>query len=318
MGDPLAPAVAVVCGGVGAARFLSGLIQVVDAGSCTAVVNVGDDAEMHGLRICPDLDTIAYTLAGASDALRGWGLAGETWKAMDQLERYGGPAWFRLGDRDLGTHLFRTGRLQLGATLSEVTAEIAGALGVNVRLLPATEDRLRTRLGLANGEEVDFQEYFVRLRHSVPVRSVRFDGAERARPAPGVIEALEGARSVVVAPSNPAVSIGPVLAVPGVSAALERRRREVVAVSPIVGGRALKGPADRLLVELGGEASVVGVARVLAPFAGTLVVDEVDAELAPAVEAEGMSCRVTRTVMSTPEVAAALARSVLEEAARER
>ncbi len=303
--------VAVLCGGVGAARLLAGLVAVVPAESVTAIVNVGDDTEMHGLYISPDLDTITYTLGGGSDAERGWGLAGETWAAMDQLDFYGGAAWFRLGDRDLGTHLYRTGRLSEGASLSAVTAHIARAWGIQATLLPVSDDPVRTRLELDSGEEVNFQEYFVRLRHSVAVRAVRFVGAERAKAAPGVLESLEAAETIVIAPSNPIVSIGPVLAVPGISELLARRRRDVVAVSPIVGGRALKGPADRLLVELGGQASATGVAEVWTSVAGTLVIDEVDADLRDAVEQTGMSCRVRATVMSSPSAAAALAAAVL-------
>ena len=303
--------VAVLCGGVGAARLLAGLVAVVPAESVTAIVNVGDDTEMHGLYISPDLDTITYTLGGGSDGERGWGLAGETWAAMDQLDFYGGAAWFRLGDRDLGTHLYRTGRLSEGASLSAVTAHIARAWGIQATLLPVSDDPVRTRLELDSGEEVNFQEYFVRLRHSVAVRAVRFVGAERAKAAPGVLESLEAAETIVIAPSNPIVSIGPVLAVPGISELLTRRRRDVVAVSPIVGGRALKGPADRLLVELGGQASATGVAEVWTSVAGTLVIDEVDADLRDAVEQTGMSCRVRATVMSSPSAAAALAAAVL-------
>ncbi len=303
--------VAVLCGGVGAARLLAGLVAVVPAESVTAIVNVGDDTEMHGLYISPDLDTITYTLGGGSDVERGWGLAGETWAAMNQLDFYGGAAWFRLGDRDLGTHLYRTGRLSEGASLSAVTAHIARAWGIQATLLPVSDDPVRTRLELDSGEEVNFQEYFVRLRHSVAVRAVRFVGAERAKAAPGVLESLEAAETIVIAPSNPIVSIGPVLAVPGISELLARRRRDVVAVSPIVGGRALKGPADRLLVELGGHASATGVAEVWASVAGTLVIDEVDADLRDEVEQTGMSCRVRATVMSSPSAAAALAAAVL-------
>ncbi|MEJ7846258.1 MAG: 2-phospho-L-lactate transferase [Acidimicrobiales bacterium] len=312
----------VLAGGVGAARFLAGLVQVVDPASVTAVVNVGDDTELHGLRISPDLDTITYTLAGESDEERGWGLRGETWQAMSTLGRLGPDrAWFNLGDRDLGTHLYRTGRLTEGAGLAAVTAEIAAGFGLRLRLLPATEDRLRTVVDLhprpgvegeaGEGGEVDFQRWFVGLGHDVAVRGVRVDGAAAARPGPGVLEALETADVVVIAPSNPIVSIDPVLAVPGVRDAVAARRDRVVAVSPIVAGRALRGPADRLLTDLGHEASVVGVARLYAPLAGTLVVDDADADLAGAVEAEGMACVVTRTVMSTPERAAALARAVL-------
>ncbi len=304
--------VAVLCGGVGAARFLAGLVQVVDEASITAIVNTGDDSVMHGLTICPDLDTITYTLSGSVNPETGWGLAGETWQAMETLERLGGSerTWFRLGDRDLGTHLHRTGRLAEGASLSEVTAEIASAFGLRLRLLPMTDDPVRTVLS-ASGRQLPFQEYFVKLRHAVVVDGVHFEGASSAVPAPGVVEAIESAEVVVVAPSNPIVSIGPILAVKGVEAALAARRQSVVAVSPIVSGAALKGPADRLLEELGGSASADGVARHLAHVVGTLVIDEVDGGLAGAVEAAGVHAVVTRTVMSSAEIARDLATTVL-------
>jgi LPPG:FO 2-phospho-L-lactate transferase len=302
--------ITVLAGGVGAARMLAGLLAVVDAAEITAIVNTGDDTVMHGLAISPDLDTITYTLAGAVNPATGWGLAGESWAAMEALGRYSEETWFRLGDRDLATHLHRTGRLAEGATLSEVTAEIATGWGLRLRLLPMSDEPVRTRLELAD-REVSFQEYFVKLRHSVPVLRVTFAGAERARPTPAVLEALAEAETIVIAPSNPVVSIGPILAVPGIAEVLLARREQVVAVSPIVGGAALKGPADRLLVELGGEASAVGVARWHAAHAGTLVIDEVDRVLAPAVESAGVRCVITDTVMRTPEVAAALARTVL-------
>jgi LPPG:FO 2-phospho-L-lactate transferase len=295
--------------------MLAGIVQVVEPSEVAAIVNVGDDLELHGLSISPDLDTITYTLAGEINPDTGWGLRDESWQAMDTVRRYGGISWFGLGDRDLGTHLYRTQRRTEGAGLAQVTAEIAAAWGLGLRLLPVTEDRLRTMVTLAEGPdagvEVSFQEYFVQRRHGVPVSAVRFDGAERARPGPGVLEALAQATDVVIAPSNPVVSIDPVLAVPGVRAALQARRDRAVAVSPIVAGAALKGPADRLLTELGHEASVVGVARLYAPLAATLVIDEADAELAGAVEAEGMRAVVAPTVMRTAEVAAALARTVL-------
>ncbi|HEX4433700.1 MAG TPA: 2-phospho-L-lactate transferase [Acidimicrobiales bacterium] len=307
-----------LCGGVGAARMLAGLVRVVPAADITAIVNVGDDMELHGLAISPDLDTVTYTLAGMDNRETGWGVTGETWAVMDELGRLGGEDWFRLGDRDLATHLFRTGRLRDGAFLSDVTAELAQRRGIAVRLVPVTDDALRTRVALAEasalgpaGTEVSFQDYFVRLRHGVAVRGVRFEGADRARPAPGVLAALQEARTIVVCPSNPVVSIGPVLAVPGVREALVAHRDQVVAVSPIVAGAALKGPADRLLAELGSEPSVVGVARLYAPWVGTLVVDSADAAHAAAIEAEGVRCVVTPTVMSTPERAEELARAVV-------
>ena len=308
-----------LAGGVGAARLLSGLVQVTDPEEMTAVINTGDDMVLHGLHISPDIDTVTYTLAGLDNKETGWGLTGESWVAMEELETLGGQAWFRLGDRDLATHLFRTQRLAEGATLSEVTAELARARGVRVHLLPVSNDPVRTRLTLAEptvGEpvEVSFQDYFVRRRHDVAVRHVRFEGAERALPAPGVLEALDGAALIVACPSNPVVSIGPLLAVPGIRAALEHRRSDVIAVSPIVAGAALKGPADRLLIELGHESSALGVARLYASWVGTLVIDEADAPLADAVEREGIRCLVAPTVMSSPAAAAALGKVVLSAA----
>lgn len=310
--------ITVLAGGVGAARLLAGLVQVVRPSDVTAIVNVGDDLELHGLHVSPDLDTCTYTLAGAINPDTGWGLAGESWQAMETLRRYGGVTWFGLGDRDLGTHLYRTHRLGQGATLSEVTDEIVRGWGLGLRLLPVTNDRLRTMVTVVDddtpdeGLEVGFQEYFVHRGHAVPVRGVRFDGADRAAAAPGVHQAIVDADTVVIAPSNPIVSIGPVFAVRGVVEAVTSRRDHVVAVSPIIAGAALKGPADRLLRELGHESSVVGVARVYAEVAGTLVIDEADAELAPAVEAEGMRCVVAPTIMRDAAASAALGRVVLD------
>ncbi len=301
----------VLAGGVGAARFLSGLLEVVDPSTVTAVVNVADDTVLHGLHVSPDLDTVTYTLAGAVNPETGWGLVGETWQAMESLAAYGGEAWFKLGDRDLGTHLYRTDRLAAGATLSEVTAEIAARWGLGLRLLPVTDDRLRTMVTIEGGDEVDFQTYFVGMQHDATVTGLRFDGASAARPAADVLATIESSERVVIAPSNPFVSIGPILAVPGVEAAVTARRDDVVAVAPIVAGAALKGPADRLMTDFGHEPSVVGIARLYAPLVGTLVVDEADAGLAAAVEAEGVRCVVTRTIMKEPGVAASLARVAL-------
>jgi LPPG:FO 2-phospho-L-lactate transferase len=292
--------------------MLGGLIQVVPPTELTAVVNTADDLDLHGLHISPDLDTVTYTLAGAINPETGWGLAGETWQAMAALDRYGGQSWFRLGDQDLATHLYRTQRLAEGAPLSTATAEIVRGWGLALSVLPVTDDRLRTMITLAGEGEVGFQEYFVGRQHSVPVSGVRFEGAEAATPGPGVLDAIVDADVVVVAPSNPIVSIGPLLAVPGVRDALGARVGGRVAVSPIIAGAALKGPADRLLAELGHEASVVGVARLYAGLVDALVVDEADAALAPAVEAEGIACVVASTIMSGPAEAAALARVVLE------
>lgn len=304
-----------IAGGVGAARMLRALALVVDPTELTAIVNVGDDIDLHGLHISPDIDTVIYTLAGAIDPDRGWGLVDESWRAMEALGRYGGAAWFGLGDRDLGTHLFRTQRLAEGAALSTITAEIARAWGLDLTVLPVTDDHLRTIVTLAAGGDVSFQEYFVGRRHSVPVAAVRFDGADAAAPAPGVLDAIDGASTIVLAPSNPLVSIAPVLAVPGVRDAIRARRDDVVAVSPIVAGAALKGPADRMLVELGHEASVVGVADLYRELAATLVIDTADASLADDVRARGMRCIVTDTVMRSPEISRRLADIVLGAAA---
>jgi len=312
--------VTVLCGGVGAARFLAGLVQVVDPTSVTAVVNTADDSVINGLAVSPDLDTVVYTLAGAIDPERGWGLAGETWQAMEGLARYAAvrPAgsaaaltWFNLGDRDLATHVYRTTRRDERATLTEITAEIAAAWGLRLRVLPMTDDPVATVLVRPDGSELAFQEYFVRHRHDVEVAAVRFAGADSAAPTPAALAAIAESDVVVIAPSNPLVSIGPLRALAGIDAALAARRERNVAVSPIVGGRALKGPADRMLAELGHEPTVAGVARLYGEIAATLVIDPADAALAPAVEAAGMHPLVVPAVMSTPEAAAALARATI-------
>jgi len=307
--------IAALAGGVGAARLLRGMVEVVPPSEITAIVNTGDDTVLYGLHIAPDLDTVMYTLADAINPETGWGRDGETWRVMESLRRLGGITWFNLGDQDLATHCYRTQRLSEGATLGQVTAELSRSWGLGLRLVPVTDDPLRTRLQLADGPEVGFQEYFVRLHHDVAVSAVRFEGAEQARPGPGVLEALDDAEVIVVCPSNPVVSIGPLLAVPGIADHLGDRRDRIVGVSPIIAGAALKGPADRLLREMGFESSVVGVARWYAPWVGTLVIDEADAALAGAVEAEGVRCVVAATVMSTPERSAALSRTVLDAVA---
>jgi len=300
-----------LAGGVGAARFLRGLLEVREQHEVTAIVNTGDDVVLHGLHVSPDVDTVMYTLAGAVNAETGWGLAGETWTVMDALERFGGLTWFRLGDRDLATHLYRTHRLGEGATLSDVTAELARSWGLDLRVLPMTDQRVETRLDIEGEGEIGFQDYFVRRRHSVPVKAVRYAGAADATPAPGVLEAIADASCVIICPSNPILSIAPIFAVPGIEGAVAGRRADVIAVSPIVAGAALKGPADRIMTELGLESTVVGVARLYAPFTGTLVIDEADADLAGAVEAEGLHCVVTPTVMHGITEAAVLAEAVL-------
>jgi LPPG:FO 2-phospho-L-lactate transferase len=303
-----------LAGGVGAAKLLSGLIPVLGPGEVTAIVNTGDDTSVHGLHVSPDLDTVSYTLSGKSDDVRGWGLADETWTVMGALEQLGGETWFRLGDRDLATHLYRTGRLAEGATLSEVTSELVSILGVPARLLPMSDDPVRTRMSLVDGPEIAFQDYFVRLQHQVPVKSVRFEGAESASPAPGVLEAIESAEAIVICPSNPIISIGPLMAVPGIADAVRKRRPDVIAVSPIVAGAALKGPADHLMSELGHEPSVVGVARIYSELASTLIIDEADRSLAGQVESAGLRCVVAPTIMANHQLAVALSERVLLEA----
>lgn len=314
-----------LAGGVGAARFLRGVLAVRDQHDVTVVVNTADDALLHGLHVSPDIDTVTYTLAGAADGERGWGLSGESWTVMGALERFGraapagstaGATWFRLGDRDLATHLYRTQRLREGARLSAVTAELASAWGLRCRLLPMSDDPVRTIVTVRGEGEVAFQDYFVRLRHSVPVEGVRYDGASAAAPAPGLLEAVERADAVVICPSNPILSVAPILAVPGVRAALAARREQVVAVSPIVGGAALRGPADRLMAELGHEASVAGVARLYRDVAATLVVDEADSAAAPDVAAAGVEPVVAATVMHGLAESAALAEVALAAATR--
>jgi LPPG:FO 2-phospho-L-lactate transferase len=319
--------ITVIAGGVGAARMLRALLHVVDASEVTAIVNVGDDLVLHGLHISPDLDTVTYTLADAINPDTGWGLVNESWQSRTMLEQYGGVSWFSLGDRDLGTHLYRTQRLHEGADLATVTAEIITAWNLGLTVLPATCDSLRTMVTLAAddaagsntpilaaGTEISFQEYFVQRHHSVPISNVRFEGAENSKPAPGVLDAIESADLIVIAPSNPLVSIAPVLAVPGIRDALVRRRKNVIAVSPIIAGAALKGPADRMLAELGHDASVLGVAALYNEFVSTLVIDTADDSLKSAVESFGLNCIVTETIMSKPGVSESLARTVLSGA----
>ena len=315
--------VAVLAGGVGAARFLRALLTTEPAANVTAIVNTGDDTELHGLNISPDIDTVIYTVAGAIDPERGWGLRNETWTAMGSLARFesvkpadsqAAPTWFNLGDNDLATHFYRTARLSEGASLTDVTTEIAQAwnLGINVR--PMSNDRVRTKVRLRDsGELISFQEYFVKLRHSVAVTEVVFEGVREAAFACG--DVLSDSRAVLIAPSNPIVSIGPIRALAGVDDLLTARRESVVAISPIIGGAALKGPADRMLNELGMESSVVGVARLYAPVCGTLVIDHKDAAMVNAVRAEGMNCVVTDTIMGDPTTDANLARITLEATA---
>lgn len=269
--------IVVLSGGVGAARLLRALRAVNNPSSVVAIVNVGDDLVMHGLTICPDLDTITYTLADLNNEELGWGLTGESWRVMGELNSLGGEAWFALGDRDLATHLYRTQRLSLGATKADVVSELAHHHGVREKLLPVTNDDVRTVFETEIGA-MSFQEYFVRHHHDVVVTSVNFAGAAQSLPAPGVLDAIRDAQRIIIAPSNPLISVAPILAVPGIFDAVAARRSDVVAVSPLIQGAALKGPADRLMRELGMDASCLGVAEYYRELVGTMVIDERDGQ----------------------------------------
>ena len=306
------PRVVELAGGVGGAKLADGLQAVVGA-DLTVVVNTGDDLERHGLAIWPDHDTVAYTLAGLDDEERGWGLAGETWTVIDTLAERGEDAWFRLGDRDIATHLFRTERLRRGERSTEVARALGVSLGVAATVLPMTDDAVRTEVRTPDGW-LEFQEYFVHRGQRPEVLEVRFRGIEAACITPEARDAIEAAEVIVIAPSNPIVSTGPILALPGVREALgaaATRGTPIVAVSGIVGGKALRGPADRMLATLGHEATALGVARIYQGVAGRFVLDRVDRELAPDIEALGMRTLVTDTVMTDDAARARLAREVL-------
>ena len=310
--------ICVISGGVGAARFLRGAQHAIAHNKLVTIVNTGDDTVMHGLSISPDLDTVTYTVSESIDPERGWGLANETFVTMENLARFAdvrpthsfaGESWFGLGNRDLATHFYRTTRLAEGATLAEVTAEITQAFGIGFRVIPMTNERVSTMVTLVDGSEISFQEYFVKLRHSVAIRSVRFAGVSEAS-ALGLND-MTSADAGIIAPSNPIVSIGPMRALQNFDATLAARRDTVVAIAPRVAGAALKGPADRMMSELGHEPSVVGVARLYAPIASTLVIDNADEHLISAVEREGMRCIATNTIMKTAEISAALTQTCL-------
>jgi LPPG:FO 2-phospho-L-lactate transferase len=306
--------VVVLSGGVGGARFLRGVVDAVDPAAVTAVVNVGDDLEVLGLSVSPDLDSVLYALADLGDEERGWGRAEESWNALATVEALGGEAWFRLGDRDLGLHLVRTQALRGGEALSAVTARITAALGLETTILPATDETLHTWLDTPNGS-FDFQQWFVARAHRDPVDRVRFEGAADARPAPGVLEALHDAELILVAPSNPYVSIGPILAVERIRSALERRRVPCVAVSPLIGGAAVKGPAASMLQRLEGGTTPAHVAQCYAGLVDALVIDHADAEGTDAVAALGVRPIVTKTLMRDAAARRALAETALDAVA---
>ena len=308
--------IVVLAGGVGAARFLQGLVQVVPQERIIVIGNTGDDREFYGLHVSPDLDIVTYTLAGVVDEAQGWGIRGDTYTAMQQLTAYGNEDWFLLGDRDLATHIHRTNLLRQGKALSDVTDDLRQSFGLSIRLLPMSDQPVATHVRTPAGL-LHFEEYFVQRRAADEVQDVVFVGAETARPAPGVLDALKQAEAILIAPSNPIVSIGSILAVPGIHDVLHEASGMVVAVSPIVGGAPIKGPADKLMRGLGLDVSAVGVARCYRDFLDVMVVDEKDAHLLPAIEDLGIPAVATNTIMRDMAAKAELARQVLMAAGLE-
>ena len=305
--------IVVLAGGVGAARFLQGLVQVVPQNHITVVGNTGDDREFYGLHVSPDLDIVTYTLAGVVDETRGWGIRNDSYNTMSQLTRYGNEDWFMLGDHDLATHIHRTNLLRQGKTLSEITGDLCKRFGLDIRLLPMSDQPVATHIRTPAGK-FHFQEYMVQRHCADEVEEVIFVGADQARPAPGVLDALKDAEAILLAPSNPIVSIGSILAIPGVHDVLHEASGMVVAVSPIVAGAPIKGPADKLMSGLGMEVSAVGVARCYRDFLDVMVIDEQDAHLTAQIEDLGIPTVVTNTIMRSDAAKTALARTVLQAA----
>ena len=302
-----------LAGGIGASKFLLGVAGVLPPRDITVIANTGDDIELFGLRICPDIDTVTYTLGGVINPVTGWGLSGDTFECLQGLKRYYGDAWFNLGDRDLATHIFRTSQLRQGISLSEVTDSIRRVLGVESAILPMTNSYTPTWITTGEGE-MHLQEYFVRRRCEPRVISIRFDNIEFAKPAPQVISAIVEADLVIVCPSNPFISIGPILSVPGLRDALRETNATIIAITPIVGGKALKGPAADMLRDLGHEVSASAVARIYNDFLDIFVLDAVDAELKAEIEANGSRVITTNTIMDTTKQKLTLARAVIEAA----
>ena len=300
----------VFAGGVGASRFLQGLVQAVPPQDVTVISNTGDDAEMFGLHVSPDTDIVIYALAGAVNPETGWGLTGDTFTVVDQLQRFGYERWFNLGDRDLAMAIHRTRLIHEGVPMHEIVAGLAKSWALACTVLPMTNQRVETRITGPSGE-LPFQDYMVRLRTEVDVRGIRFAGADSAKPAPGVIAAIRDAQTVILAPSNPLVSIGPILAVPGIREALAGSKAKRAAISPIIAGQVVKGPAAKMMTTLGHEVSALGVARIYAGLIDLMVIDNLDRALAPQVESLGMRCFVTDTMMTSTERKAELARDVL-------
>ena len=311
--SPLPPGrqIVTLAGGVGAAKFIRGLVRRIAPQRLTVVVNTGDDETFYGLHVSPDLDTVTYTLANLVNREQGWGRVDETFTTLKELAHFYGKPWFALGDRDFATHLYRTERLRAGARLSEVTNEIARALGVKSQVLPMSDDRLRTFVKIRGRRALPFQQYFVRGRARGAVERIELRGAQDARALPAAIHALRTAAGTILAPSNPFVSLGPILALAGVRHTLARSRRRVAAISPIVGGRTIKGPADKMLRGLGMAVSPVSIARLYRDIVGVFVLDQIDRRYADAIEKLAMRTVVTDTIMTTPARAARLAEVVL-------
>lgn len=307
--------IVVFTGGTGGAKLVQGLHQVVAPDRLTVIVNTGDDLDWWGLHISPDIDSVLYALAGMLSRDRGWGVEGDSFRCLGRMKQLEQPSWFSLGDLDLATHLTRTAMLREGKTLSEATTELALKFGVRERLLPMSDDRVVTMLDTAKGT-LSFQEYFVRERHQVDVRGVRFEGAEQARPAPGLIDSIERADAIVFAPSNPVTSIGPILAVPGIRDALRRTAAPIAAVSPIVGGAAVSGPAGQLMERMGWSCSIAGVAKAYEDFLDLLIVDEADQREAQRLRSNRLRVECTRTIMRSAEDKRALALFALEACER--
>jgi len=302
--------ITVLSGGVGAARLLRALRNEIDPKELCAVVNVGDDLVLHGLTICPDLDTISYTLAGLNNDELGWGLRDESWRVMKELHELGGESWFGLGDRDLATHLYRSQRLDEGATKTQVARELCQRWGVDIDLLPVTNDTIATVFATERGT-LSFQEYFVKYHHDIEVRAITIQGATESRPTPEVLNALRTSSRIIIAPSNPLISIDPILQVPQVRELVRERRGDVVAISPIINGAALKGPADRLMREFGYDVSCEGVATFYDGLIGSIIIDETDRAFESAIRSRGLDVRVTTTVMADPSHASQLAKAAL-------
>jgi LPPG:FO 2-phospho-L-lactate transferase len=296
---------------VGAAKFLRGLVRVTGQPRLRVIVNTGDDEEFYGLHVSPDLDTIVYTLAGASNLTTGWGLEGESFNTLGALVRFYGQTWFNLGDRDLATHLFRTERMRAGQPLSRITAEIARSYGMRAQVMPMSDERVRTFVKVRGRAAMPFQEYFVRRRFRGTVERIELRGAERARPLGAALGAIRDSEAVIIAPSNPFVSIGPILALRGMREAMRRARPRVAAISPIVGGKAIKGPAAKMLRALGHQASALGVARLYRDLCAVFVLDNADRRTAAAIEKLGMRAVVTDTIMADETRSARLAGVVL-------